>query len=151
MSTELKGGKPDLKRLAKAGRIKLAPDGEVEGQATNPVAYVDKRPIKVDGVTVAVKEIPVNGGHAKLEGSPWRVAIGSAEKWHAKVLADEKRKALRPDNFKSSLPELTDEEIADYERFLSEQAVSTEGTVEITSPARRGRKPKTEEVIEDRA
>lgn len=151
MSTELKGGKPDLKKLAKAGRIKLAPDGEVEGQATNPVAYVDKRPVKVDGVTVAVKEIPVNGGHAKLEGSPWRVAIGSAAKWHAKVLADQKRKALRPDNFVSALPELTDEEIADYERFLSEQAAFTEGTVEITSPARRGRKPKTEEVVEDRA
>lgn len=122
------GGKPDLKKLAKAGRIKLTPTGDVEGQATNKVIHIDKKPIKVQDVVVGYKEIPTYGGHATLEGSVWRVAL-SPTKYHLKVLKDNRRKeSVGAQNFRPSAPELDFEspeynEYEEYKAFLKETGV----------------------------
>lgn len=122
---ELQGGKPDLKKLAKAGRIKLKPDGDVEGQTVNPVIEIQKRDIKHEsGFVIGTLEIPVNGGHAHMEGSVWRVALNGPKKYHQKVLNDEKRKIRQGEiNFHPSAPDLTEEEFdeyVEYQAFLQE-------------------------------
>jgi hypothetical protein len=126
---EVIGGKPDLKKLAKAGRIKLKPDGDVEGQTVNPVLYVDKKEIKHEsGIVIGTLEIPVNGGHAHLEGSVWRVAFNGPKKYHEKVLKDEKRKIMQGEHgFRPSAPELTEpefDEYVQYKSFLKEKGVT---------------------------
>lgn len=124
---ELIGGKPDLKKLAKAGRIKLKPDGDVEGQTVNPVLYVEKKEIKHEsGLVIGTLEIPVNGGHAHMEGSVWRVALGGPKKYHDKVLKDEKRKIMQggEKGFRPAAPELTEAEFDEYvlyKDFLAEK------------------------------
>lgn len=126
---ELIGGKPDLKKLAKAGRIKLKPDGDVEGQTVNPVLYVEKKDIKHEsGVIIGTLSIPVNGGHAHMEGSVWRVALGGPKKYHEKVLKDEKRKIMQGETgFRVSAPELTEaefDEYVEYKAFLAEKGIT---------------------------
>lgn len=127
---EVIGGKPDLKKLAKSGRIKLAPDGEVVGQTVNPVLEVQKKEIKHEsGFVMGTVEIPVNGGHAHLPGSVWRVALGGPRKYHEKVLKDEKRKAIQGSiGFRPAAPELDFEspefnEYQEYKAFLSEKGL----------------------------
>lgn len=122
---DLIGGKPDIKKLAKAGRIKLRPDGEVEGQTVNPVLYIEKKEIKHEsGIVLGTLEVPVNGGHAHMEGSVWRVALNGPKKYHEKVLKDEKRKIMQgPTGFRPSAPELTEaefDEYTEYQAFLQE-------------------------------
>ncbi len=146
---ETSGGKPDLKKLAKAGRIKLAPDGEVVGQATNKVIHVDKRPIKVQDVVVGHKEIPVYGGHATMGDSVWRVALQGPTKYHQKILNDNKRKELHGETgFRPSAPELTNEEAQeylDYKKFLAENNVEISTDAEFYAGKTKGKpgRPKT--------
>jgi len=126
---ELIGGKPDLKKLAKAGRIKLKPDGDVEGQTVNPVLYEEKREIKHEsGVVIGTLTIPVNGGHAHMEGSVWRVALGGPKKYHEKVLKDIKRKEMQGEiGFRVAAPELSEpeyDEYMQYKTFLAEKGVT---------------------------
>jgi len=127
------GGKPDLKTLAKKGRIKLKPDGDVDGQATNKVIHVDKKPIKVQDVVVGYKELPTYGGHATLGDSVWRVALGGPTKYHAKVLKDNRRKeAVGVQNFRPAAPEL-DFESPEYNEYEEYKAFLKETGVEIST------------------
>lgn len=126
---EVIGGKPDLKKLAKAGRISLKPDGDVEGQPVNPVLYVEKKEIKHEsGVVIGTLAIPVNGGHAHMAGSVWRVALGGPKKYHEKVLKDEKRKLMQGTiGFRPAAPELSEpefDEYTQYQTFLKEKGLS---------------------------
>lgn len=118
---DLIGGKPDLKKLAKAGRIKLKPDGDVENQPVNPVLYVDKKEIKHEsGFVLGTVEVPVNGGHAHMEGSVWRVALRGPKKYHEKVLKDNKRMIMQGEQgFRPSAPELTEPEFDEYQEYLA--------------------------------
>lgn len=116
---EVQGGKPDLKKLAKAGRIKLTPTGDVEGQSINPVLYVEKKPIKVQGHVIGTHEYSVNGGHAHMPGSVWRVPLGGPTKYHQKVLKDEERKKLSGIiGFRPSAPTLDAGEAKEYLEYL---------------------------------
>lgn len=118
-----------MKKLAKAGRVRLKPDGEVEGQPVNPVLEIQKKEIKHEsGFVMGTIEIPVNGGHAHMEGSVWRVALNGPKKYHEKVLKDEKRKLMSgPLGFRPSAPELTEpefDEYVKYKEFLAEKNVT---------------------------
>lgn len=123
------GGKPDLPKLAKKGRIKMSSNGEVVGQAKNPILHVDKKPIKVQDQVIGYKEIVVNGGHATREGSVWRVALGGPTKYHAKAQKDERRKEENGGvGFRPAAPTLdfdTPEynEYQEYKAFLKEKGV----------------------------
>lgn len=118
---EVLGGKPDVKKLAKAGRLKLTPEGDVVGQPINNVLYVQEKPIKHEsGMLLGTLKIEVNGGHAHMEGSVWRVALGGPKKYHEKVLKDEQRKIRQGEvGFRPSTPELTEEEFAEYTEYLA--------------------------------
>lgn len=142
---ETTGGKPDLKKLAKAGRIKLTPDGDVVGQAQNKIIHVDKKPIKVQDVVVGVKEIPVYGGHATMEGSVWRVALRGPTKYHEKVLKDERRKLVHgAQGFRPAAPELDFDspeanEYEEYKAFLKEKGVEISTDAEFYA-SKKGKK-----------
>lgn len=151
---ELIGGKPDLKKLAKAGRIKLKPDGDVEGQTVNPVLYEEKREIRHEsGLVLGILTIPVNGGHAHMEGSVWRVALGGPKKFHEKVLKDNKRKEMQGDiGFRVSAPELTEpeyDEYMEYKAFLAEKGVTIAENADFyASLTKKGPgRPKKEEAV----
>lgn len=154
---EVIGGKPDIKKLAKAGRIKMATNGDVEGQAVNPVLYIEKREIKHEsGLVLGQLEIPVNGGHAHMEGSVWRVALNGPKKYHEKVLKDEKRKLMQGEiGFRASAPELSEpeyDEYVQYKEFLAEKGVTIAPDVEfyawIKAPKKGPGRPKKEETVE---
>ena len=123
------GGKPDLNKLAKKGRVKLKSNGDVEGQATNKVLHVDKKPILVQEVVVGYKDLPTYGGHATLGDSVWRVALGGPTKYHQKVLKDKRRKeSMGAFNFRPAVPELDFDspeynEYQEYVVFLAEKGV----------------------------
>lgn len=151
---ELIGGKPDLKKLAKSGRIKLKPDGDVEGQTINPVLYVEKKEIKHEsGIVIGTLEVPVNGGHAHMEGSVWRVALGGPKKYHEKVLKDEKRKIMQggEKGFRPSAPELTEpefDEYVQYKAFLEEKGVTIAEDADFYASLKEPKKKKkTEETV----
>jgi hypothetical protein len=125
---ETQGGKPDLKKLAKAGRIKLTPSGDVEGQPGNNVVDVIKKPIRLEnGTVVGTQTIEVNGGHALVPGTVWRVGLGGPKTYHEKVIKDEERKRLHGDyRFRPSAPVLTDGEAKEYlayKEFLKEKSI----------------------------
>ncbi len=150
---EIIGGKPDLKKLAKAGRIKLKPDGDVEGQPVNPVLEIQKREIKHEsGFVMGTVEIPVNGGHAHLEGSVWRVGLNGPKKYHEKVLKDEKRKLLQGAvGFRPSAPTLDfgsgeAEEYEQYKAFLAEKGVEIAENEDFYAWLKADKKPKKETV-----
>jgi len=154
---ELIGGKPDLKKLAKKGRIKLKSDGDVEGQTINPVLYIEKKEIKHEsGLVIGTLEIPVNGGHAHMEGSVWRVALGGPKKYHEKFLKDEKRKIMQGvQGFRVSTPDLTEPEYDEYVRykeFLAEKGLEIAENADFYAwdkePSKRGpgRPKKVEDV-----
>lgn len=150
---ELIGGKPDLKKLAKAGRIKLKPDGDVEGQPVNPVVEIQKKEIKHEsGFVMGTIEIPVNGGHAHIEGSVWRVALGGPKKYHEKVLKDEKRKIVSgPLGFKPAAPTLDfnsaeSNEYEQYKAFLAETKQEIAEDAEFYAWLKADKKPKKETV-----
>lgn len=151
---DLIGGKPDLKKLAKAGRIKLKPDGDVENQAINPVLEIQKREIKHEsGFVMGVVEIPVNGGHAHMEGSVWRVALRGPKKYHEKVLKDNKRKEMQGEiGFRPSAPELSEpeyDEYVQYKAFLKETGVKIAEDADfyawLKAPKKGPGRPKKEE------
>lgn len=149
------GGKPNLPKLAKAGRIKMTPSGDVEGQATNKVLFVDKKPIKVQDVVVGYKELPTYGGHATIGDSVWRVALRGPTKYHLKVLADKKKmETVGAQGFRPSAPELdygTPEfnEYEEYKAFLAEKGVDISTDEEFYASKNKpkaGRPKKVEEV-----
>ena len=154
---EVQGGKPDLKKLAKAKRIKLKPDGDVEGQAVNPVLEIQKKEIKHEsGFVMGVIEIPVNGGHAHAEGSVWRVALGGPKKYHQKVLQDQRRKQVQGElGFRPAAPQLDfdspeSNEYEKYKEFLQEKGVEIAEDAEFYAWLKEEKKgpgrPKKEEV-----
>lgn len=116
-----------MKKLAKAGRIKLTPTGEVEGAPKNNVLRINKKKIYHEsGVVIAEQEIEVNGGHVLAPNSVWRIALGGPKKYHEKVLKDEERKRVRGGN-DISAPELEEaeaKEYADYKDFLKEKGLT---------------------------
>ena len=154
---EVIGGKPDIKKLAQAGRIKMTPKGDVENQAINPVLYVSKKEIKHEsGLVLGMLEIPVNGGHAHMEGSVWRVALGGPKKYHEKVIKDEKRKLMQGEiGFRPSAPELSEPEYDEYvlyKDFLAEKGVTIASDAEFyawnKTPKKGPGRPKKEETVE---
>lgn len=151
---ELLGGKPDLKKLAKAGRIKLKFDGDVENQPVNPVLYTEERPIKHEsGLVIGTLKIPVNGGHAHMEGSVWRVALGGPKKYHAKVLKDEQRKAQHgPTGFRPAAPMLDFDspeanEYEEYKTFLKEKGVEIAEDAEFYEWVKSSKKKAKKETV----
>lgn len=149
---ELIGGKPDLKKLAKAGRIKLKPDGDVEGQPINPVLYVDKKEIKHEsGFVLGTLEVPVNGGHAHMEGSVWRVALNGPKKYHEKVLKDEKRMIMQGEQgFRPSAPELSEPEFDEYQQYkvmLKEKNVTIAEDADFYAWMKKPKKEKKDETL----
>lgn len=123
------GGRPNLPKLAKAGRIKLNPDGSVVGALKNNVLSVIKKPIKHEsGVVIGQIKIEENGGHIHEEGSVWRVGLFGPTIYHKKVLADEQRKERTGTvGFRPAAPELEQvefEEYKEYKEFLKEKGVA---------------------------
>jgi hypothetical protein len=122
------GGRPNLKKLAKAGRIKLKPDGDIVGHPSNNVLRVIEKPIKhKTGIVIGTQKIEENGGHVHKEDSIWRVGLYGPTKYHQKVLADEERKVLfGPLGFRPAAPQLELEEAreyAEYKEFIKEKGV----------------------------
>lgn len=149
---EVLGGKPDLKKLAKAGRIKLTPTGDVEGQPQNNVLYVQEKQIKHEsGIVIGTQKIEVNGGHVRAIDSVWRVALSGPKKYHEKVLKDEKRKVRVGEiGFRPSTPELTDEEFAEYteyKAFLKEKNAEIAEDAEFYAWKAGSKKKKKEETL----
>jgi len=124
-TTRIKGGRPDLVKLAKPtkyhpkGRVQLV-DGEVVGPKNN-VIRVNKKKITQDvgGVKIVLAEIdiPVNGGHVKSLNSVWRVGLYGPKKYHEKVLIDRELKE-RKGGVDHIAPELTKEEHEEYKKYL---------------------------------
>lgn len=127
-NVEVKAGKPNIAKLLKPtkyhpnGRIKMGPDGEVEGPKNNVVRKKEKIIRHESGIEIARVEIPVNGGHVKAEGSVWRIALGGPKKYHQKLMADIERQKLTGKTDKTA-PELEIEEAreyAEYRKYLAE-------------------------------
>ena len=149
---EVQGGKPDLKKLAKAGRIKLTPEGDVVGQPLNNVLYVQERPIRHEsGIQIGTQKIEVNGGHVKANGSVWRIALGGPKKYHEKVLKDEERKIMTgPIGFRPAAPTLEPEEAREYQEykeFLKEKGVQVAENEEFYAWKSGSKKKKKEETL----
>jgi len=135
-------------KLAKKGRIKLNSQGDVVGQPTNPVTHIEKREIKNEGgFVMGTIEVPVNGGHARMEGSVWRTALKGPKKYHVMVLADNIMRLRKHDKYaRGSAPELTEEEADDYlkyEAFLLEKGVEIAEDADFYDKKQVGR-PKKE-------
>jgi hypothetical protein len=127
--TETKAGRPNIQKLLKPtkfhpkGRIKIDPTtGEPVNTKNNVIGTHTKVIRHESGIEIGRVEIPVNGGHAKAEGSVWRIALGGPKKYHQKVLADRERLLLYGKSEKSA-PHLELEEMQEYrmyEKFLKE-------------------------------
>lgn len=113
-----RGGKPDLQKLAESGRIKLTSDGKVVGVPENNVLRVNKKKIIHEGVVLKEIEIPVNGGHAKAEGSVWRAALKGPKKYHEMVLLDREFIERTGKKEHTMAPQLEAEEFAEYKKYL---------------------------------
>jgi hypothetical protein len=125
-SREVRGGKPNVQKLLKPtkhhpkGRIKME-NGEIVGTKNN-ILYYNEKVIKQDiggmKVEIARVQIPVNGGHVKLEGSVWRVGLYGPEKYHKKVLLDKANFERKGSTKDRCAPELEQEEFDEYKKYL---------------------------------
>lgn len=129
---EIIGGKPDMQKLAKAGRIKLNPDGTVVGSPkTNVLRIKKKKILHESGVQIGEQDIPVSGGHILANDSVWRIALGGPKKYHQKVLKDEERSRLftsrggvgSNDRSAPELEEAEAKEYVEYKQFLEEKGL----------------------------
>lgn len=93
-------------------------DGTVEGQIEKMVKYTVEEPVRMNGVQVGTKTREVCGGHAKHEGSVWRVAL-SPKKYHEKFLAHKAREELHGSRLPSPCPQLDDDEMAEYKEYVA--------------------------------
>lgn len=155
MSDQIKdfvGGRPNLQKLAKQGRIKLKPNGDIESVPLNNIVQKNVRPIMYQGVKVGEKVIEVNAGHARAEGSVWRIALRGPKKYHEKVLADNIRKeGLQGGKFTPSAPDLTPEESAEYKQyvdFLAEKGVDIAEDAEFYASLTEKKPGRPKKVVE---
>lgn len=121
-SAKRKGGKADVEKLLEhtdihpEGRIQIDPaTGKIRNPKNN-VLFKKKVQVKLDGMTVAEKEIEVMGGHVKAENSVWRIALKGPSRYHWKVIQDDERFRFRGIASKSA-PVLENEELKEYQYF----------------------------------
>ena len=110
---------PALERLLIPSDIH--PNGRVQIDPKTGMPYMPQRNVlfksKITrrGVT---KEIDVNGGHARKDGSVWRIALGGPTRYMWKLLRDELAYRLR--GFRVfSAPALDDGEILEARQFVA--------------------------------
>lgn len=95
------------------GRVQLDVEtGMIKGPRNN-VLYKTKK--KIGGREI---ELPVNGGHAKNDGSVWRVALNGPARYFWKLLRDEMAYRLRGSR-SISAPKLVDEELVEAREFVA--------------------------------
>lgn len=95
------------------GRVQIdTATGMVVGPRNN-VLYKTKK--KIGGREV---ELPVNGGHAKTEGSVWRVGLSGPARYFWKMLRDEMAYRLRGSRAITA-PKLMDEELQEAREFVA--------------------------------
>lgn len=95
------------------GRVQLdAATGMIKGPRNN-VLYKTRK--KIGGREI---ELPVNGGHAKNEGSVWRVALNGPARYFWKMLRDEMAYRLRGSRAITA-PKLEDAELLEARQFVA--------------------------------
>ena len=95
------------------GRVQLDPVTRMVRMPARNILYKTK--VKVHGME---REIEVNGGHAKADGSVWRIALAGPTRYFWKFLRDELAYKLRGSH-SISAPMLTDEEIMEARQFVA--------------------------------
>lgn len=96
------------------GRIKVDPTTGLPIGPKNNVLYTNAKRMP----SGRVREIPVNGGHAKADGSVWRVALAGPTRYIWKLMRDELAYRLRGSR-SITAPTLTDEETAEARLFVA--------------------------------
>lgn len=120
--TSKKGGRADLQSLLlhtphhPKGRVQIDPDTGMVKNPKNNILFKKNIPVKVEGQVIGLQEVPVNGGHAKKDGSVWRIALGGPVRYHLMVVADDYRFTYQGRNDRTA-PTLTPEEFEEYQFF----------------------------------
>lgn len=121
-TAQKKGGRVDLQSLLvhtkehPQGRVQIDPSTGLVKNPKNSVLFMKKMKVKADNVVIGLRDIEVNGGHAKAEGSVWRIALAGPAKYHAKVMADDHRFMYQGKQDRTA-PELTVDEMKEYQFF----------------------------------
>lgn len=121
-SAQRKGGRVDLEKLLEhteihpQGRVQIDPATGKLRSPKNNVLFTKKIKVKLEGQVVAEKEVRVNGGHVKNEGSVWRIPLNGPARYHWKVMQDDHRFTISG-RMDRSAPRLEHEEMEEYQYF----------------------------------
>lgn len=117
-----KGGRADVQSLLvhttmhPKGRIEIDPTTGLVKNPKNNVIFKKMVNVKVDNTVIGQREVSVNGGHGRKEGSVWRIALAGPSYYHEMVTGDDYRYTYFGKNDRTA-PELTAEEFEEYQYF----------------------------------
>ncbi len=137
-SVSKKGGRADLASLLvhtpihPQGRVSIDPETGLIRNPKNNVLFTKKINVKADGVTLGTRDIDVNGGHAKKEGSVWRIALAGPSYYHQMVTSDDYRYTYKGTTSRTA-PELTPDEHEEYQYFRAFLAANKEVKVPLSA------------------